>query len=58
MVTDGYCNEELGECLLALGRGEEAKPHFAIAYRVLANDPWFPPTGSARLERMKQLGEA
>ncbi|CAN5383598.1 tetratricopeptide repeat protein [soil metagenome] len=53
--TDGYCNEELGECLLALGRADEARPHFARAYAALSRDPWFPPTFAARLERMRQL---
>jgi len=53
---DGYCREEFGECLLALGRPDEARPHFAKAFEVLSKDPWFPPTEAARLERMRQLG--
>jgi hypothetical protein len=53
---DGYVFEELGECLLALGRGAEAKPYFARAFELLSKDPWFPPNESKRLERMKELG--
>ena len=52
----GYSYEEAGECLLALGREEEARPYFARAYEELSEDPWFPPDETARLERMKQLG--
>lgn len=55
--VDGYTHEELGECLLALGRGEEARPHFARAYELLSNDPWFPPTEPDRLERMRRMGQ-
>jgi hypothetical protein len=29
--TDGYVLEEIAECLLALGRGDEARPLFARA---------------------------
>jgi tetratricopeptide (TPR) repeat protein len=53
---DGYIHEEIGECLLALGKAKEAKPHFARAYELLSKDPWFPPTEPARLRRIKELG--
>lgn len=53
---DGYCEEELGECLLALGRGAEATPHFASAYRLLAADPWLQRDEPERLERLRRLG--
>jgi tetratricopeptide (TPR) repeat protein len=53
---DGYMHEELGECLLALKREEEARPHFARAYENLSKDPWFPPDETARLERLKEFG--
>jgi tetratricopeptide (TPR) repeat protein len=53
---DGYSHEEIGECLLLLGRAAEATPHFARAYELLSNDPWFPPTEPARLQRIKELG--
>lgn len=51
-----YTYEELGECLLALGRDDEAKPHFAQAYTHLAQDDWFVANESERLARIKQLG--
>jgi len=53
---EGYVHEELGECLLALGRRALAAPHFARAHQLLANDPGFPKEEAARLARMKELG--
>jgi tetratricopeptide (TPR) repeat protein len=53
---DGYTQEEIGECLLALGSDDEAKPHFARAYELLSKDPWFPPDEPQRLARIKELG--
>ena len=37
---DGFVEEELGELLLALGRGDEAGPYFARAHEMLREDPW------------------
>ncbi|MBI3270592.1 MAG: tetratricopeptide repeat protein [Planctomycetes bacterium] len=54
---DGYVEEELGECLLALARGEEARPHFARAYELLSKDAWLAQNEGKRLERMKELGD-
>ena len=53
-----YVYEELAECLLHLGRPEEAQSYFALAYRKLANDPWFVESHPARLERLRELGQA
>lgn len=53
---DGYIHEEVAECLLALGRADEARPHFARAYELLAKDPGFPPAEKDRLARLKKLG--
>lgn len=53
---DGYVEEEIAECLLALGRGEEATPHFAAAHRLLAADPWLQRDEAERLERLRRLG--
>ena len=53
----GYPEEEAGECLLALGRAEEARPYFAQAYAKLSQDAWLPAEEPARLARLKQLGE-
>ena len=53
----GYVEEELGECLLALERPEEARPYFAQAYMKLSQDIWLVAQEPARLERLKHLGE-
>jgi tetratricopeptide (TPR) repeat protein len=37
-VDDGYVHEEMGECLLALGRAEEATAAFARAHALLGTD--------------------
>ncbi len=54
--SDGFVQEELGECLLALGQPDQARPYFARAYAELSQDPWLAENESARLERLKQLG--
>lgn len=53
---NGYVSEELGECLLALGRAEEASPHFANAYEKLSADPWLLENEGSRLDRLRTLG--
>jgi tetratricopeptide (TPR) repeat protein len=53
---DGYVFEEIGECLLALNRTEEAPPYFAEAYRLLSQDISLAEQEPARLERLRQLG--
>jgi len=55
--SDGYVEEELGECLLALERPEEAQPYFAQAYAKLSQNIWLMVQEPARLERIKHLGE-
>lgn len=52
---DGYVDEELGECLLALGHGDDAKPYFARAYAALAQDAWLAQHEPGRLERLHRL---
>ena len=54
---DGYVFEELGECLLALGQESEARPYFATAYSILADDAWLRRNEVERLERLRILGE-
>lgn len=54
--ADGYVSEEIGECLLALDRPEEAKPHFAAAHAALLGDPWLARDEPERLERLRRLG--
>lgn len=55
-AEDGYVYEELGELLLALGRPDEARPHFAQAYQLLRQDPWLVEHEAARLARLASLG--
>ncbi len=53
---DGYLQEELGECLLALGRDEESVDHFAEAYRKLSKIGWLAKAEPDRIARLKKLG--
>jgi tetratricopeptide (TPR) repeat protein len=50
--SDGYVSEELGEILLAQGNPEAAKPHFAAAVELLADQLG---SDSERIMRMKAL---
>lgn len=54
--SDGYVFEEIGECLLALDRAEEARQYFAKAYAILATDTWLAEREPERLARLKELG--
>jgi tetratricopeptide (TPR) repeat protein len=54
--SDGYVDEEIGECLLAQGKTEEARSHFAAAYDALSKDAFFVENEAPRLERLRQLG--
>ncbi len=56
IAPSGYSPEEIGECLLTLGREEEATPYFARAYELLSKDSWFVANEPSRLERLKRLG--
>jgi tetratricopeptide (TPR) repeat protein len=55
--NDGYVSEEIGECLLALERREEAKPYFAKAYELLGQDAWLMEKEPERLTRLKHLSK-
>jgi len=55
--VDGLIQEELAECLLALGQQEEAREHFARAYELLSQDDWLRKHEPARLQRLQQLSE-
>jgi len=55
---DGYVYEELAECLLALGRPDEARPHFAKAHALLSADPWLQKNEPERLQRLEEMGRA
>ena len=54
--SDGYVDEEIGECLLLLKRESEAKPYFAKAYELLSQDEWMMANEAERMKRMKELG--
>lgn len=56
-VGDGYVNEEIAECLLALGREDEARLQFGHAYALLSADPWLVQNEAVRLERLKRLSQ-
>ncbi|MEX1247828.1 MAG: tetratricopeptide repeat protein [Anaerolineales bacterium] len=52
--ADGFVNEEVGECLLALGKPTEAKPYFVQAYEKLKEIDWVA-EDTERITRLKQL---
>jgi tetratricopeptide (TPR) repeat protein len=56
--NDGYVFEELGECLLLLGRERESTSYFAKAYELLSKDSYLVENESSRLPRLKTLGNA
>ena len=51
----GSIEEEIGECLLTLGRATEARQHFQRAHAALSADAWIAEHEPARLERMAEL---
>lgn len=53
---DGFVHEELGELLLALGRPDEARGHFARAHALLGRLTGLEKLDEGRLGRMKVLG--
>jgi len=55
--ADPYVDEELGECLLALGRASEAQPYFAKAYAVLSQDDLLMKYEAPRLARLRTLAQ-
>ncbi len=54
-AQSGFTCEELGECLLSLGRGDEARPWLALAHEQLAQDPWLQAEEPERLARLQRL---
>ena len=49
-----YVYEEMAECLWLLGRLNEARPYFGLAYDLLSQDQWLVKHESARLERLRE----
>ena len=56
-TKDGYVYEELAECLLILGKADEARPYFNLGYHELSKDAWLKENEKDRLERLRWLGE-
>jgi tetratricopeptide (TPR) repeat protein len=52
---DAYVFEEIAELLLATGKGQDAKPYFAKAYELLAQDIWLKDSEPKRIQRLKDL---
>jgi hypothetical protein len=52
----GYGAEEIGECLLDLGREEEARPYLARAAELLGADAWLADHEPDRIARLRRLG--
>lgn len=50
----GYTTEEIGECLWALDRKEEARPYLALAYKRLSKLKWLEQAEPKRLESLKR----
>jgi tetratricopeptide (TPR) repeat protein len=57
-TRDGYVLEEIGECLLSLGRIQEAQPFFLRAWDMFSQDVRLTQTEPTRLERLHTLGTA
>ncbi len=53
---DGYVSEEAGECLLELGRADDARPHFRRAAALLGADAWLAEHEANRIARLRELG--
>lgn len=51
----GYVYEELAECLLAICKVEESKPHFSKAYSLLSEDQWLRTNEEKRIERLREM---
>ncbi len=54
---DGFFLEELAECLLALGKNDDAKPYFRRAYEQLSKDAWLSEHEPERLQRLNDLAK-
>ncbi|MFT6398386.1 MAG: tetratricopeptide (TPR) repeat protein [Bradymonadia bacterium] len=54
--SEGYTREEIAECLLAMGKTEDAKPFFARAHELLSQDDWLVANEAARLQRLTEFG--
>ncbi|MCH7945285.1 MAG: tetratricopeptide repeat-containing protein [Armatimonadetes bacterium] len=53
----GHIAEEIGECYLALGRAEPAKPYFKAAHELLRKDDRLAKNEPERIARLKELSD-
>ena len=56
-TKDGFVYEELAECLLILGKADEARTLFDLAYHELSKDAWLKENEADRLDRLQRFGE-
>ena len=56
-TKDGYVFEELAECLLILGKADDARPFFDLAYHELSKDAWLKENEADRLDRLQRFGK-
>ena len=56
-TKDGYVYEELAECLLILGKADDARSFFNLAYHELSKDAWLKENEADRLERLQRFGK-
>lgn len=54
---DGFVYEEIGECLLMLGKENESKTYFKKAYEHLSKDIWLQKNEMERLARLERLSK-
>ena len=54
---DGWISEEYAECLLAKGKADEARPHFATALELLSSDPWVVQHEPAKIGRLEAMSK-
>lgn len=54
----GFAHEELAENLLALGKAEEAKPHFVEAWKQLEGETWIEESEPERYARLRRMAGA
>lgn len=52
---DGFVSEEIGECLLAQGAGDQALPYLREAFEELSKLDWMVKSEPERLERLRDL---
>jgi tetratricopeptide (TPR) repeat protein len=53
--TDGFVEEELAECLIAVGRASEAGPHAGSAWELLRSETWLAQQEPDRYRRIREL---